>query len=139
MTKKLKDLYSEFISAKYDLIAAFDKFGLSRDDEGKIQIERVGMIGKAYKDCYQACMDIEHLILTLEMFDHDEAVKQYDEVFMRVHPDTGETVEIDPEQAWYWTEEWQAGEREASADIAAGRVSSYDSIEEFLEEMEKDD
>lgn len=136
MTKTLKDLYSEFISAKYDLIAAFNKFGLSRDDEGKIQIERIGGVGIAYRECHQATMDIEDLVLRLKP---SELETQYNEVFMRVHPDTGETIEIDPEQAWFWTEEWQAREREASADIAAGRVSSYDSIEEFLEDIGKDD
>lgn len=30
---------------------------------------------------------------------------------------------IDASQAWFWTDAWQAGERAASADIAAGRVS----------------
>lgn len=40
--------------------------------------------------------------------------------------------EIDPEQAWFWTPEWQAKEREADADIAAGRGSFYDSAEAFL-------
>ena len=39
---------------------------------------------------------------------------------------------IDATQAWFWTPEWQAGEREADADIAAGRVIRFDSDEEFL-------
>ena len=30
---------------------------------------------------------------------------------------------IAEDQKWWWTEEWQAGEREAEADIQAGRVS----------------
>jgi hypothetical protein len=38
----------------------------------------------------------------------------------------------DPSQAWFWTPEWQAGEREADADIAAGRTTSYASEEEFF-------
>ena len=29
-------------------------------------------------------------------------------------------------QAWFWSPEWQAGEREASADIEAGRVERFD-------------
>jgi hypothetical protein len=29
--------------------------------------------------------------------------------------------EVNPEQAWFWTEEWQAGEREVDANQAAGR------------------
>jgi antitoxin PrlF len=39
---------------------------------------------------------------------------------------------IDPTQAWFWTPEWQAKEREASADIAAGRVHRFDSDEGFF-------
>jgi hypothetical protein len=39
---------------------------------------------------------------------------------------------IDPEQAWFWTQEWQAKEREADDDLAAGRIASYESDEEFL-------
>jgi hypothetical protein len=37
----------------------------------------------------------------------------------------------DPDQLWYWTEAWQEGEREADADIAAGRVTYFDSDEAF--------
>jgi AbrB family looped-hinge helix DNA binding protein len=39
---------------------------------------------------------------------------------------------IDPTQAWFWTPEWQAKEREADEDIAAGRVERFESDEEFL-------
>ena len=39
---------------------------------------------------------------------------------------------IDPSQAWFWTPEWQAKEREADEDIAAGRGDVYHSDEEFL-------
>jgi hypothetical protein len=40
--------------------------------------------------------------------------------------------EREPDQAWFWTEEWQAGEREASEQIARGEVTTYMSDEEFL-------
>ncbi len=39
---------------------------------------------------------------------------------------------IDPEQAWYWTREWQAKEREADDDRVAGRVSRYETDVDFL-------
>ena len=39
---------------------------------------------------------------------------------------------IDPTQAWFWTPEWQAKEREADEDIAAGRVTRFESDEAFL-------
>ncbi len=44
--------------------------------------------------------------------------------------------EIDPEQAWFWTPEWQQGEREADEDIAAGAGTMYYSDEEFLEHLD---
>lgn len=45
--------------------------------------------------------------------------------------------EIDPEQAWFWTPEWQAKEREADADIAAGRGTFYGSAEAFLDDLDE--
>jgi hypothetical protein len=40
------------------------------------------------------------------------------------------------DQAWFWTPEWQAGEREASAAIADGDTAVYFSSEEFLAAMD---
>lgn len=40
-------------------------------------------------------------------------------------------------QAWYWTPEWQAGEREASEDLAAGRTRLARSIEDFFAELKE--
>jgi hypothetical protein len=42
---------------------------------------------------------------------------------------------IDSEQAWFWTREWQAKEREADEDLAAGRGTTYESDDEFLEAL----
>lgn len=42
---------------------------------------------------------------------------------------------IDATQAWFWTSAWQAGEREASLDIAEGRVEVYESDEDFLDSL----
>ena len=41
-------------------------------------------------------------------------------------------VAIPADQAWFWTDRWQAMEREADADIAAGRVTAVDGVEELL-------
>lgn len=39
---------------------------------------------------------------------------------------------IDADQAWFWTPEWQKGEREADEDIKAGRVTGpFKTIEEL--------
>lgn len=39
---------------------------------------------------------------------------------------------IPADQAWFWREEWQAGEQEASEDIAAGRVERFANAEEMF-------
>jgi hypothetical protein len=39
---------------------------------------------------------------------------------------------VDRSQAWFWTPEWQEGERRADEDIAAGRTTVYESDEAFL-------
>ena len=41
----------------------------------------------------------------------------------------------DPGQAWFWTPEWQAGEREADEDLTAGRSDVFDSDEEFARRL----
>jgi len=42
-------------------------------------------------------------------------------------------------EEWYWTEEWQTGEREASEDIKAGRISSFNSLENLLKDLNSDE
>ena len=43
---------------------------------------------------------------------------------------------VDPAQAWFWSERWQAMEREADEDIAAGRLRASDDVEAFLGELD---
>jgi AbrB family looped-hinge helix DNA binding protein len=45
--------------------------------------------------------------------------------------------EIDPEQAWFWTPEWQEGERQADREIASGGGEIYYSEEEFEQALER--
>lgn len=44
---------------------------------------------------------------------------------------------IDPDQKWWWTEEWQEGEREAERDDREGRYTEFDSPEAFLKSLAK--
>ena len=39
------------------------------------------------------------------------------------------------EQDYYWTEEWQAGEKEADEDIKAGRVRHFSSVSSLIAEL----
>ena len=40
-------------------------------------------------------------------------------------------------QAYFWTKEWQEAERDASEDIKAGRVKTFDTAEELIKELDK--
>ena len=44
---------------------------------------------------------------------------------------------IDPEQAWFWTHDWQVKEREADDDLVAGRAVRYESDAEFLAALDE--
>ena len=43
---------------------------------------------------------------------------------------------VDKEQAWFWTEEWQKGERKADEDIKAGRVRRFKSAADAVKYIE---
>jgi hypothetical protein len=45
------------------------------------------------------------------------------------------THQIDPAQAWVWTDEWQARLNASLVDLQRGRVQRYESVEEFLEAL----
>ena len=42
---------------------------------------------------------------------------------------------IDATQAWFWTPEWQAGEREADGDRRADRVETFETDAGFLDAL----
>ena len=42
---------------------------------------------------------------------------------------------VDPSQAYFWTKEWQAGEREAEEDIRRGRVKRFKSVKELMTDL----
>jgi bifunctional DNA-binding transcriptional regulator/antitoxin component of YhaV-PrlF toxin-antitoxin module len=45
------------------------------------------------------------------------------------------TLAIPANQAWFWTDAWQKREREADADIAAGRLTAYDDVDALLDDL----
>lgn len=60
----------------------------------------------------------------LELIEREDGV-------LELHPYSA----IPADQAWFWTPEWQDGEREATDDIAAGRVERFDSDEDLLDAL----
>src|SRR5262245_41412249 len=45
---------------------------------------------------------------------------------------TGYTTILEPQQAYFWTREWQRGEREADRDIRLGRTQRFASADEAI-------
>ncbi|HEX5417924.1 MAG TPA: AbrB/MazE/SpoVT family DNA-binding domain-containing protein [Chloroflexota bacterium] len=43
---------------------------------------------------------------------------------------------VDQSQAWFWSAKWQAMEREADEDIAAGRVRQFSSAEDLFADLD---
>ena len=44
---------------------------------------------------------------------------------------------VPAEERWFWTERWQAGEREVDQHVAQGRVANFDSDAEFLASLDE--
>lgn len=42
---------------------------------------------------------------------------------------------VDPSQAYFWTKEWQTGEREAEVDIRKGRIKKFKSVKELMDDL----
>lgn len=45
---------------------------------------------------------------------------------------------IRSDQAWFWKPEWQRGEREADADIAAGRTTRHEDADSMFAHLNKE-
>jgi len=55
--------------------------------------------------------------------------------FLTIHPQTGELVKIRRDQLWFWSTDWQAGERQVDQEIANGDYEEFDTIEEFISSL----
>nr|ALS91357.1 lp_hng_hel_AbrB: transcriptional regulator, AbrB [uncultured bacterium] len=44
-------------------------------------------------------------------------------------------VAVDASQAWFWTDGWQARERIADEQIAAGKVKRFDNVDALLDDL----
>lgn len=44
---------------------------------------------------------------------------------------------IDKSQAYFWSPEWQAAEREASEDIVSGRVREFARVDDLIADLNK--
>ncbi len=44
---------------------------------------------------------------------------------------------IDASQAYFWTKEWQEGEKQASRDIKKGKTKKFGNVKDLVRDLEK--
>jgi hypothetical protein len=44
---------------------------------------------------------------------------------------------VDKSQAYFWTKRWQKGEKEAAEDIKAGRVKTFETVDELIKDLDQ--
>lgn len=49
------------------------------------------------------------------------------------------TIKIPRDQAWYWTQEWQAKEKEADQDLSSRRFREFGTLEDLLKDLHSED
>ena len=72
------------------------------------------------------------------------ALKPGDEVELEVKGTTArlipiKTIKVPRDQAWFWTPEWQAKEREADQDLSTEGYRDFESVEDLLKELHGED
>lgn len=46
-------------------------------------------------------------------------------------------ITVPKNQAWFWTEKWQAEEREVDEEIRTGQISAPQNLEDFIDDLKK--
>jgi AbrB family looped-hinge helix DNA binding protein len=46
---------------------------------------------------------------------------------------------IDKDQTWFWTQDWQAAEREAQEELRTGQVKAFDTLDELVADLDADE
>jgi antitoxin PrlF len=44
---------------------------------------------------------------------------------------------VPADQRWFWDEQWQAGERQATAEIAAGEGETFDDVDAMFDALDR--
>lgn len=47
-------------------------------------------------------------------------------------------ITIAKDQAWFWSDEWQEGEREAEEEIKSGNVATFNSLDDLFDDLNND-
>lgn len=79
------------------------------------------------------CVSVEQT--AKKFFSWNQQMDTYNNPVYIIHPINGKILEVDPNQLWFWTSEWQAGERQAESELLAGEYDDFDNLDDFFEDM----
>jgi AbrB family looped-hinge helix DNA binding protein len=48
------------------------------------------------------------------------------------------TIKVPRDQVWFWTSDWQKKENEADQDLASGRFHDFDSLDDLLKDLHRE-
>ena len=74
---------------------------------------------------------------SLDLHPGDEVEFEMDGDTARLVPT--KTVKFPREQAWFWTPEWQAKEKQAARDLSTGQYRDFDKLEDLLKDLKNED
>ena len=81
-------------------------------------------------------------MITVEGFSWEEtdvtiASSNYPDYFsFAVEADAQDSMDLDTSQTYFWSDEWQDAEAEASEDIARSRVQAFNSIDDLIADLQ---
>ena len=79
----------------------------------------------------------KNVMEALELQPGDEVEFEIEENTARLIPI--KTIKVPREEAWFWTPEWQAKEKEADKDLSTGRYRDFDKLEDLLKDLHGED
>jgi AbrB family looped-hinge helix DNA binding protein len=59
-----------------------------------------------------------------------EVIERDGEIVLRPH------VPVPSDQVWFWEKRWQKMEREADEAVGAGRVATFENVDDFLDDLD---
>jgi hypothetical protein len=95
-----------------------------------VDLEVIGSLIRAADEFLALVQHVDEQNLSEELLDLRSAARALRKLAYLV------MANANPDQAWFWTEDWQAGEREADDQIAAGHTTFHTSTDDFLAAMD---
>jgi hypothetical protein len=82
-------------------------------------------------------VNVIHIPKSNKKFFLDHFVDSSTGTATRVFYDLGGFIQTNTDQSWFWSEEWQSGEKEVEEYIEKGEVETFNSMEDFLRTLQE--